>query len=85
MLHIVSSDPKATKAVCKVHEPRQDYFRNMLGLDGKKPATEAAGWVRLPKVNWIQHIESGAVIAVTGASTMFPLKYSHNYFRKIYV
>ena len=60
-------DRKITLALCVAHGLRHDYFRNMLGLDGKSARGDHEGWVLLGNESWLRHSEQGVIIAATGA------------------
>ena len=57
MLHLVPPDRKITLALCVAHGLRHDYFRNMLGLDGKSARGDHEGWVLLGNESWLRHSE----------------------------
>ena len=60
-------DRRITLALVQAHGLRHDYFRNMAGLDEKKPRGDHEGWVLLGNESWLRHSERGVIIAATGA------------------
>ena len=66
VLHVLPSDSTSTSKLCKAHDLRHAYFRNMADLDDHDARGETKGWIRLGDAIWLQHAGHGVILAATG-------------------
>ena len=72
-LHFLPNDKSKIKHVADKHGLRNDYFRNMLGLNGhgKPYRTEHEHWQLVCNTQWLKHVASGVIVVVVGGPTHF--------------
>ena len=72
-LHVVA-DLDTLRSVSKHHKLRNDYMRNLVGVQTKALTTqrkEASNWQLLENVKWLQRVESREIVVSVGGAQNF--------------
>ena len=69
VLHIVPAEPPKDRKLLQLSKRfglRNEYVKNMLGLDDKPARTTHKSWQELESVRWLEHVKTLELVPVVG-------------------
>ena len=74
VLHLVPAEPPRDQRLLRLSQRfnlRNEYVKNMLGLDHKRARAEHKSCQKLDKVQWLEHVTTGELVPVVGEIKQF--------------
>ena len=74
VLHLVPAEPPKDLKLLRLSQRfglRNEYVKNMLGLDGKRARPDHNSWQKLDNVRWLEHVTTGDLVPIVGEIKKF--------------